>query len=81
MLRQYFEKPRVLRGIESPEFMSYLDSFAQELGSTGSYPKPASRSCSPVRLGGGARNSSRELRWGVCCAVSAAPARVSLPRT
>jgi hypothetical protein len=35
MLHQYFEKPRVLRGIESPDFTSYLDSFAQELGSTG----------------------------------------------
>lgn len=35
MLHQYFEKPRVLRGIESPDFTSYFDSFAQELGATG----------------------------------------------
>ena len=31
MFHQYFEKPRVLRGIESADFESYLDSFAQEL--------------------------------------------------
>lgn len=35
MLHQYFEKPRVLRGIESPEFKAYLDSFAQELDAVG----------------------------------------------
>ena len=35
MLQQYFEKPRVLRGIESADFKSYLDSFAQELRAIG----------------------------------------------
>ena len=35
MLQQYFEKPRVLRGIESADFKSYLDSFAQELDAIG----------------------------------------------
>ena len=35
MLHQYFEKPRVLRGIESTDFKSYLDSFAQELDAIG----------------------------------------------
>lgn len=35
MLHQYFENPRVLRGIESADFKSYLDSFAQELEAIG----------------------------------------------
>jgi integrase/recombinase XerD len=35
MLHQYFEKPRVLRGIESPQLKSYLDSFAKELDGIG----------------------------------------------
>ena len=35
MFHQYFEKPRVLRGIESASFESHLDSFAQELGDVG----------------------------------------------
>ena len=35
MLDQYFEKPRCLRGIESVDFKSYLDSFAQELDAIG----------------------------------------------
>jgi integrase/recombinase XerD len=35
MLHQYFEKPRVLRGIESPQFKAYLDSFAKELDGIG----------------------------------------------
>jgi integrase/recombinase XerD len=35
VLQQYFEKPRVLRGIESADFKSYLDSFAQELDTMG----------------------------------------------
>lgn len=35
MFEQYFEKPRVLRGVESADFKTYLDSFAQELGSIG----------------------------------------------
>lgn len=35
MLHQYFEKPRVLRGIESPEFKAYLESFAQKLDAVG----------------------------------------------
>ena len=35
MLHQYFDKPRVLRGIESANFEHYLDSFAQELDAIG----------------------------------------------
>lgn len=35
MLDHYFEYPRVLRGIESASFKSYLDSFAQELDAVG----------------------------------------------
>jgi integrase/recombinase XerD len=35
MLHQYFEKPRVLQGIESPHFKAYLDSFAKELDGIG----------------------------------------------
>jgi hypothetical protein len=35
LLHQYFEKPRVLRSIESADFESYLDSFAQELDAVG----------------------------------------------
>ena len=35
MFHQYFEKPRVLRGIESADYQSHLDSFAQELGVVG----------------------------------------------
>lgn len=35
MLNQYFEKPRVLRGIESAKLRSYLDSFAEELDGMG----------------------------------------------
>ena len=35
MFHQYFEKPRVLRGIESGDFQKHLDSFAQELGAVG----------------------------------------------
>jgi integrase/recombinase XerD len=35
MVHQYFEKPRVLRGIESVNFERYLDSFAQELDAIG----------------------------------------------
>ncbi len=35
MFHQYFEKPRVLRGIESADFQSHLDSFAQELDVVG----------------------------------------------
>ena len=35
MFHQYFEKPRVLRGIESGDFQKHLDSFAQELGVVG----------------------------------------------
>ena len=35
MFNQYFEKPRVLRGIESANFTTYLDSFAQELDGVG----------------------------------------------
>jgi integrase/recombinase XerD len=35
LFHQYFEKPRVLRGIESGDFQKHLDSFAQELGVVG----------------------------------------------
>jgi integrase/recombinase XerD len=35
LFHQYFEEPRVLRGIESTDFQSHLDSFAQELGGVG----------------------------------------------
>ncbi len=35
MFHQYFEKPRVLRGIESADYQSHLDSFAQELAVVG----------------------------------------------
>jgi len=35
LFNQYFEKPRVLRGIESGDFQKHLDSFAQELGVVG----------------------------------------------
>lgn len=35
MFHQYFEKPRVLRGIESADFQSHLDSFAEELDVVG----------------------------------------------
>jgi hypothetical protein len=35
LFHQYFEKPRVLRGIESADFQSHLDSFAQELDVVG----------------------------------------------
>lgn len=35
MFHQYFDKPRVLRGIESASFESHLDSFAQELDAVG----------------------------------------------
>jgi integrase/recombinase XerD len=35
LFHQYFEKPRVLRGIESASFESHLDSFAQELDAMG----------------------------------------------
>src|SRR3989304_6157792 len=35
MLHQYFQKPRVLRGIESASLKAYLDSFAQELDAIG----------------------------------------------
>lgn len=35
MFHQHFEKPRVLRGIESADFQSHLDSFAQELDVVG----------------------------------------------
>jgi hypothetical protein len=36
MLQQYFEKPLVFQGIESADFKSYLDSFAQDLNAMGS---------------------------------------------
>jgi integrase/recombinase XerD len=35
LFHQYFENPRVLRGIESAKFESYLDSFAEELDTVG----------------------------------------------
>jgi integrase/recombinase XerD len=35
MLQQYFEKPLVFEGIESADFKSYLDSFAQDLNAIG----------------------------------------------
>lgn len=35
MLQQYFEKPLVFQGIESADFKSYLDSFAQDLNAVG----------------------------------------------
>lgn len=35
LFHQYFEKLRVLRGIESGDFQKHLDSFAQEFGVVG----------------------------------------------
>ena len=35
MLQQYFEKPLVFQSIESADFKSYLDSFAQDLNAMG----------------------------------------------
>jgi hypothetical protein len=35
LFHQYFEKPRVLRGIESANFESHLNSFARELDAVG----------------------------------------------